>query len=166
MIIKKHLISLKKSAYLTMALAVAGIIMVAGSPSNAQSNSSNLPIVQVSQHYSENQIFDAYARSPYGYCDAKKIASVWNVDEYQGKLVLGRKILSGLTHLADQDIASTRNRVYCSWPETELSYADAVALGNFWGRPAHEAKQKVQQMTSETGVKRFRQDMANVGFRL
>lgn len=166
MIIKKHLNSLKKTLYLTIALTVAGMSVSVGSPASAQSNLSNLPVIQVNQHFSENQVIGAYDRSPYGYCDAKKIASVWNVDFYQGKLVLGRKILSGLTHLADSDIASTRNRVYCSWQETDLSYADAVALGNFWGRPAHEAKQKVEQMTSETGTKRFREDMARVGFRL
>ena len=52
--------------------------------------------------YSDRQAENAYFNSNYGFCDAKKIANVWGTDAYEGKLIIGNKILAGLTRLADR----------------------------------------------------------------
>ena len=128
------------------ALVAAAMMMPAGAqPASAQTAEMN-----------------AYANSIYGYCDAKKIAAVWGRDIGSAKAVIGAKILNNLQHLADQDIASTRNQVRCGWDEAELSYNDAVRLGQYWGRQPHEAKLKVEQMMTEMGHKQFRIAMASV----
>jgi len=106
--------------------------------------------------YSDRQAENAYFNSAYGFCDAKKIANVWGTDAYEGKLILGNKILAGLTRLADQDIASTRNRVWCSWEESELSYDDAEYLADIWGVRTSRAKDKVENYISEMGSRKFR----------
>jgi hypothetical protein len=103
----------------------------------------------------------AYASSSYGFCDAKKVAHVWQRGVGEAKAIIGGKILANLQHLIDQDIQSTRGRVWCTYQETELSYADAEMLGRYWGRPTHEAKQKATQMISDVGTKRFRDLMAD-----
>ena len=105
------------------------------------------------QSYSQ-QVF---ANSDYGYCDAKKVASVWNVGIGQAKAVIGDKILGNITHLIDADIASTAGQVYCSWEDLQMSYNDAVALGNFWGRQPHEAKTKASNMATQMGKKELLQ---------
>jgi hypothetical protein len=102
----------------------------------------------------------AYLNSPYGYCDAKKVAYVWGRTVGEAKAVIGNKVLSNLQHLIDQDIQSTRGQVSCTYQETELSYRDAEKLGRYWGRPTHEAKQKATSMVSDMGTKRFREVMA------
>lgn len=102
----------------------------------------------------------AYVNSSYGYCDAKKIAAVWGRNVGEAKSIIGDKILANLQHLIDQDIQSTRGRVFCSYQETDLSYSDAEKLGRYWGRPTHEAKEKATRMVSEMGTKRFREIMA------
>ena len=98
-----------------------------------------------------------FANSDYGYCDAKKVASVWNVGIGQAKAVIGDKIIVNITHLIDADIASTAGRVYCSWEDLQMSYNDAVALGNFWGRQPHEAKTKASNMATQMGKKELLQ---------
>jgi hypothetical protein len=98
-----------------------------------------------------------FANSDYGYCDAKKVASVWNVGIGQAKVVIVNKILGNITHLIDADIASTAGRVHCSWEDLQMSYNDAVALGNFWGRQAYEAKSKASAMATQMGKKKLLQ---------
>ncbi len=98
-----------------------------------------------------------FANSDYGYCDAKKVASVWNVNIGQAKVVIGNKILGNITHLIDADIASTAGRVYCSWEDLQMSYNDAIALGNFWGRQPFEAKTKASNMATQMGKKKLLQ---------
>ncbi|MCF7993582.1 MAG: hypothetical protein K9L32_00555 [Chromatiaceae bacterium] len=102
----------------------------------------------------------AYINSAYGYCDAKKVAFVWGRNAGEAKTIIGNKILANLQNLIDQDIQSTRGRVFCTYQETDLSYSDAENLGRYWGRPTHEAKEKATQMVSEMGTKRFREIMA------
>ncbi len=111
--------------------------------------------------FTDQEKATAYFQSDYQYCDARKIAAVWGRDVYGGKLVIGGKILSGLTHLADADIESTGRSVYCEWQELGLSYDDAVKLANFWGRSVSDAKSKAMQMASDTGARAFRLRMAH-----
>ena len=112
--------------------------------------------------FDEATIFDTYASSGYGYCDAKKIASVWGEsDPYQGKLILGNKVLTGQEHLADADIASTRLSVGCAWTETELTYEDAQQLGAYWGETVEDAKSKAASYMSQTGYRKFVEDMGH-----
>jgi hypothetical protein len=118
-------------------------------------STSSIALAQFSDRQAEN----AYYNSRYGYCDAKKIASVWGVDEYQGKIIIGNKILGGLTRLANQDIASTRNRVWCSWEESDLSYNDAEWLAGIWAVDTYSAKVKVERYISEMGTFKFRRKM-------
>ena len=98
-----------------------------------------------------------FANSDYGYCDAKKVAAVWNVGIGKAKAVIGDKIIGNITHLIDADIASTAGQVYCSWEDLQMSYNDAVALGNFWGRQPHEAKTKASNMATQMGKKELLQ---------
>lgn len=99
--------------------------------------------------------FDVYEDSKYGFCDAKKIAHVWGQSVAEGKTTLGEKVRAGREHLADADIASTIGVVQCDWSETELSYDDAEALADYWGRSVTEAKTKAADMMSDMGYKSF-----------
>lgn len=108
-----------------------------------------------------NQAVDVYANSIYGYCDAKKVAAVWNNSVFQAKAVIGNKIIQNLQHLIDQDIASARG-VGCTWEETELTYEDALKLAEYWDRSPSSAKQKAASMASEMGVKRMMEQLWNV----
>ncbi len=108
-----------------------------------------------------NQAVDVYANSIYGYCDAKKVAAVWNNSVFQAKAVIGNKIMQNLQHLVDRDIASAR-WVGCSWEDTELSYEDALRLAEYWDRSPTSAKQKAAAMASEMGVKRMMEQLWNV----
>lgn len=108
-----------------------------------------------------NQAMDVYANSIYGYCDAKKVAAVWNNSIFEAKAVIGNKIMQNIQHLVDQDIASAR-WVGCSWDETELTYEDALKLAEFWDRSPSSAKQKAAAMASEMGVKRMMEQLWTV----
>ncbi|MCZ8042259.1 MAG: hypothetical protein O9330_07265 [Beijerinckiaceae bacterium] len=106
--------------------------------------------------------WDAYANSNYGYCDAKKVAKVWGNSIDDAKTVIGQKILNNIQHLVDNDIASTRESVACSWSETELSYNDAVKLAKKWGGTIEAAKINATRQVSLMGNKKFRQTVASV----
>ncbi len=116
----------------------------------------------VAHAQSDPQKQQAYFNSDYQYCDALKIASVWGTDGYNGKLILGAKVLAGLTNLADADIASTGRNVPCRWRDLGLRYEDAQKLATFWGRSVGEAKTKAEQMASQIGGKRFHEQMGHV----
>ena len=113
------------------------------------------PIKFTEPAQAQSYAHQTFANSDYGYCDAKKVASVWNVGLGQAKVVIGNKILGNLTHLIDADIARTAGRVYCSWEDLQMSYNDAVALGNFWGRQPYEAKTKASNMATQMGKKKL-----------
>ena len=101
------------------------------------------------------QALQVFANSTYGYCDAKKVAVVWGIDIVAAKAVIGNKIMGNITNLVDQDIASTAGRVRCSWEDLQMSYNDAVVLGQFWGRQPHEAKAKAAAIATDWGRKRL-----------
>ena len=101
------------------------------------------------------QALQVFANSNYGYCDAKKVAAVWGIDIVGAKAVIGNKIMGNITNLVDADIASTAGRVRCSWEELQMSYNDAVVLGQFWGRQPHEAKAKAAAIATDWGRKRL-----------
>ena len=105
---------------------------------------------------------DLYFASEYGYCDARKVANVWNTDPFSAKAIIGGKIANGLTHLVDADIASTAGRVSCDWGELGLGWDQAVALANYWGRSPGEAKAKAGDIASDLGHKGFMRTMAHV----
>ena len=105
--------------------------------------------------------FDVYQGSNYGYCDAKKIASVWGQSVWEGKMTLANKIRAGLTDLADADIASA-DTVRCDWTDSELTYSDAAQLASYWGNNIEEAKSKVADLMSEMGHRRFVETFATV----
>lgn len=114
---------------------------------------------------SENSDADSYNHfvlSDYGYCDAMKLAQVWNIETSQAKLAIGRKVQGGMTERIDLDIASTANSVSCSWGETSLTLNDATALASFWGVPIGDAKQKAANYASRWGTKGLRQRLADV----
>lgn len=104
---------------------------------------------------------DAYASSIYDYCDAKKIAAVWNTSVSQAKVVIGQKILGNLISLLEQDIASA-GRVRCNLDDIGLSYQDAEKLASYWGRSVQDAKQKAEDLASQHGGGKFRSMVANV----
>ncbi|WP_323762859.1 hypothetical protein [Maricaulis sp.] len=105
---------------------------------------------------------DLYFSSQYGYCDAMKVAQVWNTDTFRAKAIIGSKIAAGLTHLLDRDIASTAASVRCSWEDLGLEYAHAEALAAFWGSSPYDAKLTAGSMASSLGHKRFMENMAYV----
>jgi hypothetical protein len=105
---------------------------------------------------------DLYFASEYGYCDARKVADVWNTDTFSAKAIIGGKIANGLTDLVDTDIASTSGRVACDWGELGLDWDQAVALANYWGRSPGEAKAKAGDIASDLGHKGFMRTMAHV----
>jgi hypothetical protein len=96
-----------------------------------------------------------YFHSRYGYCDAKKVASVWKTDVGGAKVVIGNKIRQRITGLVDQDIASASG-VRCAWEETDLTFQDARRLAAYWGRPIEAAKFKAANLVSDMGTKKFR----------
>lgn len=112
--------------------------------------------------YAQSSATNAYAQSLYGYCDAKKVASVWKSGVGEAKTIIGNKILGNLQNLIDADIASTRTRVTCSWDDTGLSFDDAMRLARFWGNDSIQAKQKAVELTTEMGNKKFMSLMSNV----
>lgn len=104
----------------------------------------------------------AYFNSNYQFCDAKKIARVWNRDVYEGKLVIGAKIRAGLTNLADADIASTGRSVPCTYNEIGVTYDDAVKLAAYWGRTVPDAKAKAVALATDWGARAFLMRMSHV----
>lgn len=102
------------------------------------------------------QALRAYSNSGYGYCDAKKVAAVWNRNIGQAKVIIGRKIVAGLRNLVNQDIASTAGRVNCSFQESGFDYNDAVRLSQLWNIGIGQAKDKIQYNTSQMGTRKFR----------
>ena len=111
--------------------------------------------VGIAQAQSAHQARTAFANSDYGYCDAKKVASVWSVGIGQAKVVIGNKVLGSLSHLIDADISSTSGRVRCSWEDLQMSYDDALALGNYWNRQPFEAKAKAANLASRSGQEKI-----------
>ena len=105
---------------------------------------------------------DLFFASDYGYCDARKVAHVWNTDPFSAKAIIGGKIANGLTSLVDADIASTAGRVSCDWGELGLGWDQALALANYWGRSPGEAKAKAGVIASDLGHKGFMRTMAHV----
>jgi len=105
---------------------------------------------------------DLFFASEYGYCDARKVANVWNTDPFSAKAIIGGKIANGLTHLVDADIASTAGRVSCDWGELGLDWDHAVALANYWGSSPGGAKTKAGEIASDLGHKGFMRTMAHV----
>lgn len=116
------------------------------------------------QAQSARQAVDTFYADGYGYCDAVKVASVWQTDIGNAKVIIGQKVINGLRHLIDADIAGTNGRVRCAWPETGLSYADAETLANIWQVQPHEAKTKAEYYVSQMGTKKFR-DWIGIGIR-
>jgi hypothetical protein len=98
---------------------------------------------------------DAYARSDYGYCDAKKVASVWHQSINDAKTTIGNKILTHLENLLDQDIASTSRRVRCDWEDIGLRFQDAQKLGKIWGLSPGDAKTKAERLATQMGGRKF-----------
>jgi|GEM_PF-1753068 len=105
---------------------------------------------------------DLFFASEYGYCDARKVAHVWNTDPFSAKAIIGGKIANGLTDLVNSDIASTSGRVACDWGELGLGWDQAVALANYWGRSPGEAKAKAGDMASDLGHRGFMRTMEHV----
>ncbi|MCQ0990198.1 hypothetical protein [Jiella marina] len=104
----------------------------------------------------------AYASSPYDYCDAKKVAAVWGISVSRAKSVIGRKILQGNQRLLNADIDSTARSVRCSIVDIGLSYRDAEKLAAYWGRTSSDAKAKAAAIASQYGGGKFRIMMAHV----
>lgn len=113
-----------------------------------------LAVSQFSEAQTQTYIA-AFSNSAYGYCDAKKVAHVWGTDIYAAKAVIGSKIVGGLTHLLDQDIASTAASVPCSFADMGLTYDQAVALSDLWGVSVWEAKEQAATVGSQVGHKGF-----------
>lgn len=105
---------------------------------------------------------NAYFNSAYTFCDAKKIGVVWNQNAYGGKQVIGAKILSGLTHLADADIKSTSRTVACTFRELELTYEDAQRLASYWNMSVGQAKTHAEALGSKWGGKELRRRLSGV----
>lgn len=99
--------------------------------------------------------FERFLNSKYTYCDAKMIALVWGTSVFDAKGILGQKIDSGLTDLADADITSGRAQaleafdsnpaIRCSYEEAGFSYSDAVRLGELWGIDSWDAKLYIER---------------------
>jgi hypothetical protein len=82
----------------------------------------------------EDREVQAYADSTYSYCDAKMVGALWGWDAYQGKVRIGNKILYGIEHVIEQDLANSRQRGNsCSFEDTDFTYEDAQRLSNAWG---------------------------------
>ena len=128
----------------------------------AIATASVMAVADTASAQSEAERQNAYFQSGYQYCDARKIAAVWNTDGYGGKLVIGGKVLAGLTHLADADIASTGYSVPCTWRDAGFTYDDAVRLAAFWGESIGDAKTKIIDYASQRGAWQFRRDMSHV----
>ncbi len=124
----------KKITHLLASTAVAIVMQL--SPVHAQNNT---------------QLIYQYG---YGYCDAKRVAAVWNVGIGQAKTIIANKIRSNLTNLIDQDIRNSN--AWCSWNEVEISYNDAQQLANYWGITVNKAKDKAKDLVNQRGKKSFR----------
>lgn len=91
----------------------------------------------------EMQNFQRYANSGYTYCDAKLMGAIYGQDPYQGKLIIGQKIANGIGSNIPLMLSDSRARGNrCEWSDLPHSYADAEALGNYWGVSPGQAKVK------------------------
>lgn len=91
----------------------------------------------------EMQNFQRFADSGYTYCDAKLIGAMYGEDPWQGKLTIGQKIANGIGSNIPLMLRQSRgqgNR--CEWADLPHSYADAEALGDYWGVDTSQAKAK------------------------
>jgi hypothetical protein len=143
---------------LALVLAVTALPMATATKADAQSGLSSAGQAprKDDDKINKNQALRAYSNSGYGYCDAKKVAAVWNKNIGRAKVIIGRKIVGGLTNLIDQDIAGTAGRVNCSFQESGFNYDDAVRLSQLWNIGIGQAKDKIQYNTSQMGTKKFR----------
>jgi hypothetical protein len=98
--------------------------------------------------------WEVFANSAYGYCDAKKLSSVWSNSIEEAKVVLGQKILNRIQHLSDWDI-STATNVGCSADEISLYPEDEQKLARFWGVSADQARAQAIGLINQMGEKQF-----------
>lgn len=126
----------QKSFAAGLFLSTSIVTLAASSPALAQ--------------YSEDQAFDAFARSPYYYCDAKLIGDLWNVDIWQGKVGIGEKILMGIGgNIPDALAMSRSDGNKCSFGDTGFDYSDAERLASLWSLGSVEdAKDKIEYMAT------------------
>ena len=97
---------------------------------------------------------DAYASSPYGYCDALVLGGFWESPTYDAKLKIGRRILEGRAEGVRQSLRTAQARALsefdnhnlrCSHADIGISYEDAVVLGDYWGIDSWDAKLRVEE---------------------
>jgi hypothetical protein len=115
----------------------------------------------------EEQAYSAFFNSAYSYCDAKTLAAHWGTNLGDGKMAIGRKILTGRAEVADesiqaafQAISATTNPV-CTFDESGFSYQDAEKLAAFWNMDVSKAKAEVEAKIQLNGLvgERIMQDI-------
>lgn len=89
----------------------------------------------------------AYHNAGYTYCDATLLAAAWGRSVEEAKVAIGGKVLNHWSPAEiDQAIAPGRRGHRCSFVDEGYTFADAQALGRYWGISPGEAKTKIERM--------------------
>jgi hypothetical protein len=121
-----------------------------------QSQGSSPVAEQLSQRGTQTEV-DTFFESDYTYWDAAQLADYWGQSLIEAKARIGRKVLWGPADVAIleqflldarldplQTLEETQNLRFYS--ESDYSYADAVALAEFWGDASpYEAKLRIER---------------------
>ena len=100
------------------------------------------------QNPSEEDAFQAYFSSAYGFRDAEVLANFWDISVADAKIAIGRKLLSGPdgSDRVDDVLAtawaadSQATSELLQFIEAGYTFEDAEALAAFWGLSIQEAK--------------------------
>jgi hypothetical protein len=84
----------------------------------------------------------AFFTAGYTYCDAKLVASLWQIDIDSAKSAMGRKVVEGNQGLIAPLLTEARGVASCEWADLPYTFDDAVALGGAWGVAPDRAKVK------------------------
>ena len=79
--------------------------------------------------------WQAYANSPYGYCDASVLSQFWKVNTDEAKIRLGRMIMAKNYSMLDRTLGQAYTQFGC---QQGFNFQDAPAIAELWGtsRPA------------------------------
>ncbi len=102
------------------------------------------------------QYLQAFESNGFGYCDAMKLSAFWGLDYTAAKLRAGQKIFDhNAVDAVDTAVRSAFQARSCTWVESELTYADAERLAQYWDLSVEEAKNKVAARMSLVGHRAF-----------
>lgn len=87
--------------------------------------------------------------SGFNYCDAKMVGAYLGGTAYQGKILIGNKIGSGLIENVPWYIDQARsNGSKCTWGEVNYDYDDAERLAQMWSKSVGATKTAIANLVT------------------